>query len=141
MPRLALRFSFLPLLLVLGACAGRGAAGDGTREVRSSRDVLTHGQFEQYTDAFQALQALRPQWMQTRGTDSFTNPSEVLVYRDNMRVGGLDVLRSMSTLDIDHIRYFDSTQATARWGIGHGAGVIYIATLSRQPGPQSDAEL
>jgi spore coat protein U-like protein len=41
------------------------------------------------------------------------------------------MLRNMSTADIAEIRFYDAAAATQRWGMGHGAGVISIATRSR----------
>lgn len=116
-------------VLLASACAGgataRGPASQGLG------DVLVAEQVRQFSDAFQAVQALRPMWLRGRGTDSIRNPSQVWVYMDNSRLGGVGTLRTISTLDIGEIRFYDGLEASQRWGIGHGAGVIALFTRVR----------
>ena len=115
----------LCLLLFSGCTAGHAGAG-GTG--RTSADLLTQEQIFNYTDAYQAVQALRSRWLNARGPDSFESPSEVLVYRDDVQLGGVTALRTISPKEIAYIRYYDGIAASGRWGIGHGAGVIYVST-------------
>ena len=115
----------LSLLLVTG-CATGGTAG--SQASRGSADLLTQEQIVSFTDTYQAVQALRSRWLNARGPDSFESPSEVLVYRDDVQLGGVAALRTISPREIAYIRYYDGIAASARWGIGHGAGVIYVST-------------
>ena len=115
----------LGLLVFAGCTAGRAGAG-GTG--RTSADLLTQEQIFNYTDAYQAVQALRSRWLNARGPDSFASPSEVLVYRDDVQLGGVSTLRTISPREVAYIRYYDGIAASGRWGIGHGAGVIYVST-------------
>ena len=115
----------LCLLLLAGCSAGR--AGDGGTG-RTSADLLTQEQIFNFPDAYQAVQALRSRWLNARGPDSFQDPGEVLVYRDDVQLGGVSSLRTISPREIAYIRYYDGIAASARWGIGHGAGVIYVST-------------
>jgi hypothetical protein len=123
--------------LLLAACAvspPQGAGGprpskdasDGSRD----RTVLTQSQFgaHQFNTAFDAIEALRSNWLKTRGPDSFQTPSQVRVYLDNVSLGDTATLRTIAINTIVYIRYFDGVQATARWGLDHGAGVIYVST-------------
>ncbi len=119
----------LPLLLAI-ACAGRGTSGENAGPGRARADLLTQEQIRSFTDAYQAVEALRSRWLSARGPDSFSAPSRVLVYRDDMQLGGVGALRTISTSDVAYIRYYDGIAASARWGLGHGAGVIYISTAS-----------
>ena len=116
----------LGLVLFLTACATAGR-GDSNR---TSRDLITTEQLDRFTNAYQAIEALHPTWLRPRGRNSITNPSQVRVYRDGMSIGGVDVLRSMPTVDIGGIRFYDAASATQRWGTGHAAGVIAITTGS-----------
>jgi hypothetical protein len=94
------------------------------------RSVITEEQIvsQHYQNLFDAVQALRSNWLQTRGTDSFINPSQVWVYLDNVRYGGVQTLSSLSPQGVISISHYNGIDATARWGIGHSAGVIYVAT-------------
>jgi len=135
-------FGTLATVFMLAACSAptpRDASGpvpsqDTTRAARD-RTVLTQSQFtdHQFNNAFDAIEALRSNWLKTRGTDSFQNPSQVRVYLDNISLGDTASLRTIAINTIVYIRFFDGVQATARWGIDHGAGVIYVSTRPGDP--------
>jgi hypothetical protein len=98
---------------------------------RQDLDTLTREQITEnrFVNAYDAVQAMRSNWLQTRGTDSFQTPSEVLVYLDNVKMGGVLELRAIPTTTIAFIRHFDGVEATNRWGVGHAAGVIQVSTF------------
>lgn len=139
--RAALGMFATTLLLAACSVSPQGAGGprpskdasDGSRD----RTVLTQSQFgaHQFNTAFDAIEALRSNWLKTRGPDSFQTPSQVRVYLDNVSLGDTATLRTIAINTIVYIRYFDGVQATARWGLDHGAGVIYVSTrpLTRDP--------
>jgi hypothetical protein len=52
---------------------------------------------------------------------------DVLVYLDDVRLGGLDALRSQPISGIDSIRFLDAPTASARFGLNHPHGAIQIA--------------
>jgi hypothetical protein len=120
---------FVALVCLLNSCAG--TSGERNRPLSTSRDIITQKELAMQTVAYDAIQSLRPTWLRPRGTDSIRNPSQVWVYRDGSRLGGVEILRNMSTADIAEIRFYDAAAATQRWGMGHGAGVISITTRSR----------
>ncbi len=119
----------LALVCLLSSCAG--TSGERTRPLSTSRDIITQEELAMQTVAYDAIQSLRPTWLRPRGTDSIRSPSQVWVYRDGSRLGGVEMLRTTSTADIAEIRFYDAAAATQRWGMGHGAGVISITTRSR----------
>ena len=130
------RLSVVLLSATALACASHTTPADGTTPTNSNRNVLTSESMraQHFETVFDAIQALRSNWLEPRGPDSFRTPSVVLVYMDNTRLGGVETLRAISTGAISKVEHFDAVQATARWGVGHGAGVIYIETLStRKP--------
>jgi hypothetical protein len=111
--------------------------GEGCRRVRSTesspatnRNVLTLAQIgdHRFNTAYDAIESLRSNWLNTRGTDSFQKPSVVRVYLDNISLGDKETLRTIAIANIVYIKYFDGISATARWGLDHGAGVIYVST-------------
>jgi hypothetical protein len=107
---------------------------DGSRD----RTVLTRSQFgaHQFNTAFDAIESLRSNWLKTRGPDSFQSPSQVRVYLDNISLGDTASLRTIAINTIVYIRYFDGIAATARWGLDHGAGVIYVSTRPNTGDPE-----
>jgi hypothetical protein len=122
----ARRLLVLALVLVAGCSGANREAGD-----RARRDVLTQEQVIQTgsSNAYDAVAMLRSIWLQPRGVDSFRTPGEVQVYFNDTRLGGVATLRSVSVNDVGQIQYFDGAQATGRWGLDHGHGVIYVTTL------------
>jgi hypothetical protein len=124
----------LPLLLFCGACASSHA--NARRRVDMS--VLTQDDLEdhQYENVLEAVQTLRSNWLNERGPDSFASPSHIWVYIDNTKVGDVRSLAAISTRYVSSVRKVNGIDATARWGIGHSAGVISVMTW-----PPQDASL
>ena len=114
------------LLALTAACAARRS--DTT--AHPDRAVLTQPQLVEhhFNNVYEAIEALRPHWLQARGPNSFRTPGQVLVYQDDNLLGGVDELRSVMIPAVMYIRYYDAVQATARWGVGHTQGVIYVST-------------
>lgn len=81
---------------------------------------------EHFTNVYDAVVALRSAWLTVRGTDSFTQPSQVWVYFDGTRLGGVDEMRSVIVSAVASVRHYNGADATMRWGVGHSAGVIQI---------------
>jgi len=116
--------------VALAAAAGCALHHAEQPDRRSDRSILTQEQIaaQHYNTVFDAVESLRSNWLLTRGTDSFQNPSEVKVYLDNTLLGGTDKLREIAAKDVTFIKYLDGVAATARWGVGHAAGVIFLST-------------
>ena len=116
------------VFLLLTACAARTPAPSHVlpdRSLVTQAEILEH----RFETLYDAIQALRPNWLQTRGTNSLTqNPTVVQVYLDNTRLGGVDALNTINLSSVVYIRHYDGVAATARWGLDHGAGVIYVST-------------
>jgi hypothetical protein len=125
----------LAVLLALSTACASGAAGGatdtpGASRQRQDRNVLTREQLLEtgHGNALEAVRALRSNWLLTKGTDSFNSPTQVQVYLDDNQYGGVDSLRGIAIQQIKFIRYYDGVSASARWGLGHGQGVIYVST-------------
>lgn len=127
--RLASR-AWIAILLGLGlaACASSGASS-GAEAGRTDRITQADIGDTAYADLYELIAARRASWLRDRGQDSFIgNSSQVQVYRDDVRMGGLEVLRQIRPMEIEYVRYFDPVQASSRWGFDHGSGAIYVAT-------------
>ncbi|HEX2210485.1 MAG TPA: hypothetical protein VHG93_22590, partial [Longimicrobium sp.] len=113
-------------------------AGDRRRYIgRAEVERTTVG------SAFELVQTLRPQWFRARGSNIvqtqeietlkgpqtvITDESAIIVYVDGRRLGNLDMLRTVTHGDVDHVEYYDPVEAQQRWGAGHPQGVIHVVT-------------
>jgi predicted small secreted protein len=133
MRRSALSYAVVVLVALLAA--GCRASLPGAGQERPGQQWIGREQIEEprFSSAYDVVRALRSNWLSTRGIASLRLKTEVQVYLDGVHLGGVDMLKSISTPAIQYIRYFNGTDATTRWGIGHGRGVIYIGT-----GPMPD---
>jgi hypothetical protein len=94
---------------------------------RLSREEMLE---EHFTNVYDAVVALRSGWLTVRGTDSFSQTSQVWVYYDQIRLGSVDEMRSVLVSSVASLRHYNGVDATMRWGVGHSAGAIQI--LSHQ---------
>ncbi|HST62913.1 MAG TPA: carboxypeptidase-like regulatory domain-containing protein [Longimicrobium sp.] len=88
--------------------------------------------------AFDLVQALRPQWLRARGSNSMrivtrgdanwvADESPIIVYQDGRVLGpGVEMLRSIPHASIEQVEYFDAAEAQQRWGVGHPQGAIHV---------------
>jgi hypothetical protein len=116
------------LTLLLMAGCGLQQGGEGTS--RSDRSMLqaTEMQATGYSDLFQVIQTLRPQWLRLQGATSFRGQEEILVYLDGNRMGGVETLRQIAPSSVSSAQFLSGLEATQRWGLGHGMGAIVIST-------------
>jgi len=143
-PGTAMRATFgvLVAALSLAACSTSPPPDTNgpqpSKAPETDRSMLTRTQFSehQFNTAYDAIESLRSNWLKTRGTDSFQNPSQVRVYLDNVSLGDTATLRTIAINTIVYIKYFDGISATARWGLDHGAGVIYVSTRPQTSDPE-----
>jgi hypothetical protein len=115
-------FLLLVTLAVPAGCAQRFAARD--LNLLTQEEMLEAN----FTNLHDAVSALRSNWLVVRGTDSFLSPSQVLVYFDQTRLGGVGELRAVLVNSVKWARHYSAVDATQRWGVGHGAGVIYLSS-------------
>ena len=127
MKTIARRFALLLLAVALSACSGNTGAPRGTPV---DRNLITIEQIRQhqFSNAYEAVQSLRSNWLITKGVDSFASPGQVLVYLDNNKMGGVETLRGIATVSVAYIRYYDGLTASGRWGLDHGHGVIFVSS-------------
>ncbi|WP_420125672.1 hypothetical protein [Longimicrobium sp.] len=126
-----LRFRWTALLaglMLVSACAP-AASGPAPRD----RTVISEEELTALPggmNAFEAVQRLRPFWLNVRANRSFNaTTAEVLVYQGDMRLGSADNLRNIRVSEVRRLEYFDPAQAVARLpGIGNSrpAGAIIV---------------
>lgn len=119
-------FVVLALALALGAtgCAGGGAGGGASRPAGSSADRIVEAELETsyQLSALEAVQRLRPRWLQTR---TGTLPQ---VHVDGNPMGGAENLDALRAADIQDMRYLNAADATTRFGTNYVSGVILVTT-------------
>jgi hypothetical protein len=115
-------FALVLAVFVVG-CATTGEAGTRTDRNQLLADEI---QTRQFTSAYDAVQALRPQWLRTRVQDGTV--ANVVVYVDNTRAGGTGFLRTMEATAVVSMRYLNPSEASTRYGRGHSGGVIQVFT-------------
>jgi hypothetical protein len=108
--------------------AGCTAAASGAR---GSPDRITREQLEtlEVVSAYEAIQRLRPTWLQTRGPTSITGGVAVpRVHINDSRQASLDDLRTLSTTSVESMQYFNASDATTLFGTGYPGGLIEVRT-------------
>lgn len=114
-----LRIPALVLTLLLAACAsGASPSSGGSSNVLSAEDLDQ----VQNLSAYDAIQRLRPQWLQVRAN----NPPAQVIMNGSPMGGGPEMLRTVQVSDLTSIRYRNGRDATTRYGTGYGGGAIEL---------------
>ncbi|MCI0432055.1 MAG: hypothetical protein L0271_00195 [Gemmatimonadetes bacterium] len=120
------------IALILTVWTGAGCASGGGPADRQDRNVITLDEIAaaELVDAYEIVQALRPEFLRTRGSASIRapDPIEAVVYIDGVKTGPPETLRSVRREVLREIRYIDSREATTRYGTGHRGGAILVTT-------------
>lgn len=118
----------LAALLAFAAC---GPTKPG-RAAPQNRNVITADEIAKSnaSNAYEAVERLRPAFFQTRGSQSIQNsaPPTPMVYVDGMKYGTLQSLMTIPTVSIITIQYMNALDATQRFGIGNDGGAIVVST-------------
>ena len=98
-----------------------------------ARELITQDEIAatpQAPNAYEIVRLLRPMFLSSRGVVSIRTPSASypVVYVDNMRMGGVEWLRTIPSITVSEIRYLNSGEATTLWGSGHPSGAILVLT-------------
>lgn len=108
-------------------------AGDRSRPRRGNQ-VIAREELKKasYTNAFDAVSQLRPNWLASARQRSSTEREAagaagvLVVYVDGTRLGGLETLRQIPLSELAEIQYYDAREATNLFGTGHPAGAINV---------------
>ncbi len=114
------------LLVLCAACATT------SRRALPGRNVLTREEMLQarFITVYDAVSALRSNWLIVRPNTLTTTQEDVVVYYDVTRLGSPVELRNIAVRDIQYVQYLDPVEATQRYGVGHSQGVIFVSSHS-----------
>ncbi len=133
------------LVLATTGCASGGAAASTTgagaeaqaaRPARGTLNLIPNAEVEaaggDILNAYELVSRLRPSMMryrnQTAGTTSSGEVTGPVAYVDDVRLGALELLRTVMRASVKEIRFISPTDATTRWGTGHSNGVVQVIT-------------
>ena len=113
----------LSLFSILIACASPGAHN---ANVISAPELSR----SKARNAYDAIQQIRPEMLRTRdpGAVVYFKARQPVVALDYTLVGGVEVLRTLSTGKVARIEYVNAWVAAKRFGTGFGDGVMLIET-------------
>jgi len=117
------------VVLLATSCAVASQSGDGNSR---SQTRLSHADLENTSELtlYDAIQRLRPRWLRPRGTNSARGPARIVVYLNNVRVGGVSYLHDLAVESVQEVSFINASDATTRWGIGVAGGVILVISRS-----------
>lgn len=114
-------------LVSLAACGGKtGHVAPQNRNLITADEIAKSNA----SNAYEAVERLRPAFLRTRGPQSIQNPEPVtpVIYVDGMRFGALHSLAQVPALGILSIQYLSALDASQRFGLGNEGGAILVTT-------------
>jgi hypothetical protein len=125
------------ILLIAAAFTGCATTSSTKGSQRTSgRDLLQQEEIlaARASNLYDVVRRLRPNWLNIRASAQSIRPTptSILVYEGAIRLGDVEVLKSMSPESVGSMRYLSSTEATATLvgtTAGWVAGVIVITSV------------
>lgn len=134
--------------LVVGRKGGTSGPGAVPPYLRGSDGVETIARGEiaasSATNVYEAVQSLRPNWLNVRGVHNFTETGrltggernltasggmpQIRTYLDWATLGEVEQLRAIPLHEVQAIQFLSPAQAAHRFGAGHAHGAIVVFT-------------
>ena len=126
----ALRLAAAAFLLTASWGCASGGTG-GTDRPDADRISATELAADEERDLLTLIQRLRPRWLQTRGSDTFSGQVGAAVIIDGMQQqAGLGALRQIRAVEVESVEYMNARDATTRYGMNMAGGAILV-TMKR----------
>ena len=132
--RQVVQTSLMTVLLLFAAACATGSSATQSSGPTGNRDFILREEIDrgQWANSFELIRSVRPQWLRLRGRDTMTgDPGVVQVVLDNVRLGGVEALRTLPVSGITYYQWVDGISASQRWGTGYGNGAIFVSTQPR----------
>jgi hypothetical protein len=127
-----MRHRMLVVALLAMASVTAACAHGGAKSTQRDPNLITQDEIARITatNAYDAVQMLRPSFLRQRGVPSTTSgmPDLAIVYLDGMKMGDVGQLQRIPTVGIVSIRYINAIEANQRYGRGHEGGAILVDT-------------
>lgn len=126
-------------MLTLASCGGPKSSAP---KPASERNVLTRDEILSSNawqgDLFEAIRSLRPRFLMTPPnvhSAGSTASMPLAVYFGRLRQAGIDVLRSVSAISVDEVRYLDPTASQNEFGpmASGGALIVVLRDPTKNP--------
>ncbi len=114
----------LLILLVLSACTPAKTGGSSQSMNRiTAEEIASTGS---YSNAYELVQRLRPQWLRKRGRSNIGFEGSIKVYVDGARFGAVDALTQINASNVAEMVYLRPSEASDRFGMNHNQGAILV---------------
>ena len=124
---------FLASIPILG-CASTGgqSGGESVDPNRLTREEILGAEA---TNLYEVVQRLRPRWLVVRSQRSFSMETEIVVFQNDMDLGGPEALRQMTPELAYEIEYLEGSRAaTALPGLMSGRHIQGAIIVRTRPG-------
>jgi hypothetical protein len=120
------------LLFVTAACASSSSSSSSGTRTGGRRDarVLSAEEIRasSASNMYDVIRSHRPEWLIKRGQTSINMEGDIVVYVDNVALGGPESLKSIDVQSVQSARFLSSSEAQMRYGVGHMHGAIVVVT-------------
>jgi hypothetical protein len=121
-------FALTLVLFITAACASSAPASRtaGRRDARvlSTQEIRASSASNMYD----VIRSQRPEWLIKRGQTSINMEGDIVVYVDNVALGGPESLKSIDVQSVQSARFLNASEAQMRYGVGHMHGAIVVVT-------------
>jgi hypothetical protein len=132
---MSVKYLYLVAVAAIVGCASSSGTPGHRTSIRSN--ILTGEEIANthadLNTAYDALSRLRPNWLAPHGamTANTTVSNYATVFVDGQLVGDVQALKNVQAYYVDEIRWYDFTQAGARFGVRAGTtGAIEVIMKS-----------
>jgi hypothetical protein len=117
------------LVMVTVACASTSTEGRRTSGRRDARSLSAEEmKSSPASNLYDVIRSYRPEWLVKRGQTSINLEGDIVVYVDNIALGGPESLKSIDVQSVQSVRFLNASEAQMRYGIGHVHGAIVVTT-------------
>ena len=145
-----IRSAFARVALAFATCITVGCGGGTTSAAtgadatapapRRDRTVITAEELKDVSvlNLYEAVQRIHPEWLVARNQATQTRSNAttasgqagVQVYMDTQRLGNVEMLRQISISAVASLKYYSSSEAQSRFGLGNSSGAIQIISTT-----------
>lgn len=117
------------LLFVTAACASTSSEQRRTSTRRDARMLSAEEiKSSSASNLYDVIRSHRPEWLIKRGQTSINLEGDIVVYIDNVALGGPESLKSIDVQSVQVVRFLNASEAQMRYGVGHMHGAIVVTT-------------